>query len=285
MRNLFIKRNKSFVGCVNRLKVYVEDNETGDLKINKVPCRKLGTIKNGEQKTFVIDDQEVKVFVIADKLSKGYCNDFYTVPAGQEDVFLSGKCKYNPLNGNAFRFDGVTDEEALKNRKKGTKIGIIVLVIAFIVGIILGFAAVNREPQPEQFKVEEMCITLTDEFVKIPMENVDGCFGIGDITVMVLREDFNLVEGLEDLTLAEYGDLVIESNGLEDISELMEYEGIICFDYEADNEEGNETYYYFSTVFKSGDAFWTVQFISLAEDADEYLIDFVEWAKTVEFIE
>ena len=104
MRNLTIKRAKNFVGSLAKMKVYVEDPTSNEICINDIPCRKIGDLKNGEEKTFQIDEQEVKVYVIADKLSKNYCNEFYQLSAGQEDVFLSGKNKFNPANGNAFRF-------------------------------------------------------------------------------------------------------------------------------------------------------------------------------------
>lgn len=139
MRNVIIKRNKSFVGCLSKLKVYIEDYTYGETKIGGVPCRKLGTLKNGEEKAFLIPDNASKIFVIADSLSKNFCNEFYNLPEGQYDIYLSGQCRYNPASGNAFRFDGVTDESVIKNRKKGTKIGIVVLILAIIVGFIIGF--------------------------------------------------------------------------------------------------------------------------------------------------
>ena len=65
MRDLSIKRNKSFVGCLAKLKVYIEDIDSKDIVINGVPCRKLGELKNGEMKTFQIGEESAKVFVIA----------------------------------------------------------------------------------------------------------------------------------------------------------------------------------------------------------------------------
>ena len=80
MRDLCIKRNKSFVGCLAKLKVYIEDIDSKDIVINGVSCRRLGELKNGEMKTFQIGEESAKVFVIADKISKGYCNEFYIIP-------------------------------------------------------------------------------------------------------------------------------------------------------------------------------------------------------------
>ena len=107
MRNLTITRQKSFVGSAMKLKVYIEDAEAQELTISGVPCRKLGTLKNGETAGFVISDQAARVFVIADKASRNYSNDYYPVPAGTEDVTIAGKNKYNPFIGNPFRFECV----------------------------------------------------------------------------------------------------------------------------------------------------------------------------------
>ena len=140
MRQLTIKREKSFVGCLMKMKVYVEDATDPELEINGVPCRKLGDIKNGEEKSFEIGNNAMKVFVIADKLSKGYCNEFVNIPEGEEDVSLSGRPRFNLFNGNAFRFDGVTDEEVLKNREEGTKKGAPIIIFSVIIGFVIGFA-------------------------------------------------------------------------------------------------------------------------------------------------
>ena len=216
MRNLIIKRNKSFVGCLGKLKVHLEDPMSNDLTINGVSCRKLGTLKNGEEAVFKIDSNSAKVFVIADKLSKGFCNEFFTIPAGENDFFLTGQCRYNPATGNAFRFDNVVDEEVLKNRKKGSKIGILVLIVAAIVGGAIGFFNSDwffgdSSPHPEIYTVEEMQITLTDEFMNIPVGDFDACFGTEDVAILVLREDFELMEGLSDYTLEEYGQLILQA--------------------------------------------------------------------------
>ncbi len=139
MRNLTIMRIKSFVGCLGKLKIYIEDATSNEIIINNVPCRKLGELKSGEEKTFQIGDDAAKVFAIFDKLSKNYCNDFYQLPEGTEDIILTGKNHFNPANGNAFRFDNNENAEAMGNRKKGNTIGLIVFIVAVVVGAIIGY--------------------------------------------------------------------------------------------------------------------------------------------------
>jgi len=89
MRNLTIKREKAVAGCAMKVQLYIRDPQAPELEINGVPCRKLGSLKNGEERTFAIENGQTQVVVIADKVSKNFCNEFYTIPEGEEDVFLS----------------------------------------------------------------------------------------------------------------------------------------------------------------------------------------------------
>ena len=100
-RKLTITRKKSFVGCVCKNKVYIQD-PAGTTTIGDDTCTMLGTLKNGETATFEITEDATKVYVIADQMSKEYCNDCYHLPEGTEDVELSGKCAFNPAAAMRF---------------------------------------------------------------------------------------------------------------------------------------------------------------------------------------
>ncbi len=171
MRNLTIKRTKSFVGCLAKMKIYIEEPTSNEISINNTPCRKIGELKNGEEKTFQIGEQEAKVFVIVDQLSKNYCNDYYQLSSGQEDIFLSGKNRFNPTGGNAFCFDNNESEGITANRKRGTRKGLLILIVAAIVGAVIGFSLTsglfsNKAPDIKTFSSNGINITLTDEFEK-----------------------------------------------------------------------------------------------------------------------
>lgn len=287
MRNLTIKREKSFVGSLAKMKVYVEDPTSNEICINDIPCRKIGDLKNGEEKTFQIDEQEVKVYVIADKLSKNYCNEFYQLSASQQDVFLSGKNKFNPANGNAFRFNDNEGEENIANRKRGTRKGLLILIVAAIVGAVVGYSITsnlfsNKTPDPKDFSSNGMNITLTDEFVKTDIENYTVAYDSKNVAVFALKEAFALADGLQDYTLEQYGNLVLQNNNLS-ASKLQNLEGLTEFEYEFTNPDTKDTYKYFSFVYKSNDAFWLVQFATLTENVDECSSKIIEWAKTISF--
>ena len=270
------------------MKIYVEDWATGDTTINNIPCRKIGDLKNGETKTFSICEEEVKVFVIADKISKGFCNEFYRIASGDEDVFLSGQNRYNPANGNAFRFDGVTDAEVLQNRKTSSKKGVLILCIAFVIGIIGGFIVgtdmfSKESNEPKTFSSNGMSITLTDAFNETSLEGYTVCYESQYVGVIALKESFDIIEGLSDYTIEEYGNLVIENNQFESAKKLQNKNGLTYFEYDFYNPEYKITYTYFSVLYKSSDAFWMIQFTTPKENIDNYRDSFVEWAKSVKF--
>lgn len=281
MRKLTILRRKSFVGSLVTLKVYIEDHISGELTINGVPCRKLGNIKNGKEAVFDIDNTEAKVFVIADKISKNYCNDSYTVPAGDDDVSVSGVCMFNPASGNAFRFDGVTDEATLKERKKGTRIGIIVLIVALVlgfgVGLLIGFTSEVRE-SPKEYNVYNMSITLTDKFKSdSSVSGFDACYASNKVIVFFLRENLSNIPGYEHLTVDEYGEIVIEVNDI-DASKISHSDDLTYFEYNNDSD-----YHYSAFLYKDGETFWMIQFCTNQNDTAKYQDRIFEWAASVKF--
>lgn len=282
MRKLTIKREKSFVGCLGTMKIYIEDQASSELTVNGVGCRKLGDLKNGEEKSFEIGCEAVRIFVIGDKLSKDTFYEVWQLEAGEEDVYLAGRNKYNPAAGNMFRFNGNANAETIAARKKGTKRGILILVLAFIGGIIIGLMPsvldMLTPPTDKVFTDSGITITLTDDFQKVEMDGFEGCYGSTKVSVFVLKEQFDALQGLGELTLTDYAELVIETNGLEN-TEAFEKEGLVCFEYEADTGDG--IYSYFATVHRGEDSFWMVQFATLKKNYDKYFDSFVKWAGSV----
>jgi len=287
MRKLTVKRHSSFIGRFVKAKIYIEDNYSAELVINGVPCRKLGELKNNEEKTFDIGDEQAKVYVIADKLSKEYCNDFYQLAEGQEDVVLTGKNTFNLAGGNAFRFDNNHTAEALKNRKNNSKKGVVVLCVAVIVGVLIGFCITaflfpSAKVEAKTFSDEGISITLTNQFKKTDMENYTLCYDSKNVAVFVIKEPFTLMEGLEDYTLEAYGKLVAESNGRSP-SALKETNGLLGFAYTFNNPETNKEYKYYIYVYKSKDAFWIVQFATETKNVEALSATILDYAKSVCF--
>lgn len=288
MRNLTIKRHKSAAASMVKMRIYIEDPESNELKINGVACRKIGELKNGEEKTFSIPSTPVKVYAIADKLSKDYCNDYYPIPAGNEDVYISGKNHYKPFSGNPFLFDGVTDHAALANRKSTKGKNRIVMIVAVILGIVIGLFNAGvfdgaSAPKAKEFSYGGMTITLNDSFSRENYEGYTVCYESRNVAVFALEESFATIPGAELYSLEEYGNLVIRANGREGQSVLQSQDGVTWFEYTWTNPSSGQTFFYFSTVHKADDAFWLVQFATTQDQAAEYRILFMQWAKSISF--
>lgn len=287
MRKLTIKRKKSFVASLVKLKVYIEDS-AGELDITGIKCRLLGTLANGEEKAFEISENAAKVFVIADKTSRDYCYDCRSIPAGDEDVYLEGKNVFNPAVGNAYRFDGDADEDVAKRRKESKKIGLIVLITALVVGITAGFiigrAVIGgkRSSSPKEFSVDDgFSITLTEAFSE---EAIDGrkIFSSKTDVVAYLCEKQTGIIDLSALTVKEYSELVKENNEFMKDAEFSESDGICYMEYDSVGTDG-KTYTYLTTFYKTSDSFWIIQFATRKSDYEARRSQFVEWAKTVRF--
>ncbi len=136
MRNITIERAQSKIAALGTYRVYIEDPSSSELVICNVPCRKVGELKNGAAATFPIGEQEARVFVIAGASSRNYCVDMARIPAGTQDVTLTGKAKYDLFTGNAFRFDNNETDEVRALRKSARSKG----AVAFLVPVVLAFA-------------------------------------------------------------------------------------------------------------------------------------------------
>ena len=284
MRYLTIQRNKSFVAFLMKLKVYVEDPNAGEIKIQGVPCRKIGELKNGEQQSFMIGDEKLRIFVIGDKLSKNYCFDFYEVPEGTDNIFISGSCKYNPLNGNAFRFDGIPTEEMKYRRKKANRRGILIFIMSVVIGIAIGLALVLlplfATPEEKVFTKGNVSITLNEDFNEEFHNGFDAVYSSNEIAVFILHEKFDGDEAFEAMTVDEYCDAVIEANGKN--AETKHKDGLTYYEYDGVSDQ-NYKFRYLAFTYKADEGFYLVQFGVQEEMYSLYEEDIFAYAKSVSF--
>lgn len=281
MRYLTIQRNKSFLACLIKVKVYVEDMTSSEIKIHGVPCRKIGVLKNGEQQTFMIGDEKLRIFVIGDKISKNYCCDFYEVPAGTENIFLSGECRYNPMIGNAFRFDGIPTEEMKYHRKKALKKGIMVYVLSFLAGVAI-FAGLLiltlfADPPEKVFTSSGISITLNDNFSEEYFSGYDAVYSTNYMAVFIKSEAFNGDEDFAALTVDEYCDAVIKANDKN--TDVQHRDGLTYYSYDGVSDQGIK-FRYLAFTFKDDDCFWLVQFAVEEDMYDLYEEDVFKYAKS-----
>lgn len=281
MRKVYLTRDKSFVGCLGKLNVYVEDASNPETVISDIPCRKVCRIANGETVSFDIGEEETRVIVIYDQLSKNYCNDFYRIPAGVADVEIGGKCTYNPGAGNPFRFHGVTDEDVIANRKRTGKKGILIMVIAAIVGFAIGILS-NMDAffvNDKKFSADEFEITLTTQFEE---DYDDGVYGFysRDCSVCAYIYDFSEYAGIADMSELEFLNLLKSNEIFSASASLNNVSGLLTVEEQAESEAG-DIRTYFSVFIKSDDAFYIFEFGSENEKFEEYRPQFIKWAQTI----
>lgn len=284
MRNVTIQREKTIVACLSTIKVYLEDPAANELTVCGTPCRLLGTLKNGERKTFSVEEDERRLFVIADRISKDYANESYLLPAGGQDPFLTGKNCFEPSRGNAFRFAGNNTPQVAQARRRGKKTGLIVLIVAFLVGVAGGsllMRGVFDREVPKTFTDRGFSITLTSAFRPTEQEPFYLCYDSEKVAVFVLREAFSDYGELEAYSPEDYARFTISANGL-DAPLLRTASGILYFEYEEENEE-EQCFYHRAYSYRSDDAFWLVQYACRVSDAESLLPRFDAWADTVAF--
>lgn len=142
----------------------------------------------------------------------------------------------------------------------------------------------GEAPSDEQdgtFTTNGMTIKLTEDFQKETIAGFTACFISDDVVIVSLREPFTLMEGMEDLTVEEYGQLVIENNGVS--SELEDFGGIPGFEYDYTDGDSGETLHYRAFLYKAGDAFWMVQFSTYKDNFARFESQINQWAQTVTF--
>lgn len=119
-RKLTITRKKAVAGCAVKVKLYISSETDCDLVLSVYDTdfhaneqdrshskkfRYLGKIGNGKSVQFDIPQTQVYVAALYDSVSAEWCRDTVVIPAGSEDVCLSGKCILKPLGGNPFIFN------------------------------------------------------------------------------------------------------------------------------------------------------------------------------------
>lgn len=298
MRKLTIKREKTFIGCAGVMKVYIEDptsdeltmpvytkdEATGEEKTERIRCRKLGELKNGEEKSFEIGREALRVFVIADKLSRDYCSDCYQVPAGEGDLSISGQNRFDPLAGNPFRFAGSEGTVNTKKRKISLGKGALMLVCAVLIGFFIGYGIMSLiiggiNSKDKTFYLGDMTIVLNGGFEQQSAGSHYAALTSKEVDVIFDTVAYS--GSTAPYTPAEYARTVLLLEGRFD-DEIIEKKNYAYCIYTEEGKDGNE-YRYFLYTYISDNNYWSVYFIVDENDAKGQMDNIFEWADSVSF--
>ncbi len=278
MRNLTIHRHKTFVGSAAKIKFYIAD-VNGDTKIQNTMCRKLGELKNNQQGTFLIPQEACHIYAIADKASSSYCCELLEIPAGSEPVVYSGKCYFAPASGNAFRFDNNNSQQAQAIRKKGSSLGKKVLIVAAVIGFVIGFAAVFME-WDESFTTGSLTITLTDDFQEYSYGLYDAVYESPDYALLGREWKYKYQQELAQMTQEEFLQLTIVAHSISTASKIQYMDDLPYYTYTTEVE--GEPYIFYVTAHQGSESYWQLEFGAPENKADKLEKKLIKWAGSVE---
>ena len=169
---------------------------------------------------------------------------------------------------------------------------IILGIAGFVLGFFLVFFILNiggngvfnslfgssfENAKDKTFSKAGMSIVLTEKFTEKEQAAYTSAYDSERVAVFTLKEEFTLQEGLGDLSLNQYAQLVIEANKLD--AETKKEGDLTYFQYtkQANGKDNN----YYAYVYKSADAFWLIQFACESKYNETTTELFIKWAKSV----
>lgn len=280
MRYLTLQRTKSAIDFFVTIKVYIEDPASNEIKIQGVPCRKIGELKNGEQQSFIIGDEKLRIYIMSMKIDKNLCPDFYEVPAGTENVFLTCKFIWHPILTDVCRFEGVPTEEMKYHRKQNLKKSFWIVPLALIIYAVIMTSIWNfsfNTPQPKIFTHYGLSITLNEDFVTEDKNEVYAVYTSNEISVTSAHIPLGY---FADYSVAEFSDRHIETNRLDTVTQQKD--GLTFYEYEVTYSKNNQ-WHHTTFFYKTDDYFYIVLFSIRKDLYDDYKDDIFEYAKSVTF--
>jgi hypothetical protein len=108
MRKLILRRKKTLVATLVKLRVFIE-HVSGDLEINGVRYKEIGLLKSGSMGEYEIPNGNVHIAVVSSKINPWLYNTCYRIPAGEGTVELYASPELSPMKGNPFKIYGKED--------------------------------------------------------------------------------------------------------------------------------------------------------------------------------
>lgn len=147
--------------------------------------------------------------------------------------------------------------------------------LVFLVLIMIIASGCSSEAKEQVFSAEGLEVTLTESFKETDYDPYTVCYDSSKVAVFALKEEFELI-GTSDLTVAEYADIVLEANEIEDTP--VTENGVTYVVFEAELEE---SYTYLAAMYKGQDAYWLVQFACKTENFETLKPELLKYAASV----
>lgn len=167
------------------------------------------------------------------------------------------------------------------------RILILALTLLTLTSMIACSAVGSILKSPKDFAFQEMVLTLDSSFTELEVEDHEDrttFFSLSTVSVIIIKESFeemiaNDVDNPSQYSVADYQKAFITSNAYDATAKSIE--GLTAFTYESESD--GDLYKFLVCTYKSDSAFWSVQFMSPAEDYEKNEAQFIEWAKAIRF--
>ena len=289
MRNLTVLRKNAMPGAKKAVEVYIEDRENSEIEIEDVPCRKLGTVQSGEQKTFSVPETKAAVYVLDLFPEVALTGDKTTIPQGDTALYLVGKCRIGP--DAPFRFSGPATADAPKYKPMSAKKGLIVAIAfaaAFLAPLLLKLMPSSgsqldttlQEPI-KTYEEAGVSIDLPQNFQKTELDGYELIYSTMDAAAYFKKEPKKDNPEIAGWNLKEYT-VHAAADKRVDPDQILSNAGIPYFTYEIPGAD-RTVYLHYSFNYETEDAFWNLDLAIAGKNRESYEPALMQWAKSVKF--
>ena len=143
----------------------------------------------------------------------------------------------------------------------------------------------NAMNSPEKkFEGKDISITLTTGFRESRVEGYEACYEASDMTVYVIKEDYeNLTDEQKNLSVVDYANLVRANNISKNPQKVNEKNNLVFFESTYTGDIDGVAYKTFTSLYKTANAFWAVQFCCEEAIYEDYTEKIIAWAQSVFF--
>lgn len=172
--------------------------------------------------------------------------------------------------------------------KKYIKITAFLIALVSLTFSFAGCDLFKSEPADKAFDIGGIKITLDDSYVSSVSSdtgNVTFMSSVSGCAVVAKKEMFSRLTELEykveEVNAKKYAEIIVKDNKIE--AQVVEDGQLVYFEHTVTNTGDGGAFKYFTAVYKSTEAFWTVYFGCNAEAYDTNRADFVRFANSVSF--
>lgn len=307
MRKLILNIKQSADSMGEKVFVFVEDIN-GATRISGISCTRLGDIRCGGSATYLVEDGNVRLFVIPENQSSNYDYTPLRLPVGDDDINLLGEFKSYTDGTKSFEVNfekskpavkkeapkklsvakKIESEKPAKEEKKAKPLAVILAVVAaMIIGTLLGYTVTTsiinaKKAKPKDFSAGAFNITLNGHFNQEYLPGYATTFASKDVGIFVLYEQFGEEDYLMTYTEKDYLKAIITRFGLKNIGVSTDVD-LNFFEYPSVSEKNGKKYVNYVYAYKTPNGFWMVHFVVVESRVNRYIDKVSDWAHSVNF--